>query len=181
MESYKYFLVYALLVLIAGLILLVFRWPLGVHKTFSEHAAAQKGTVYYYIGLFLVVLTLLYLFFWKYFVPLVQPPGAFLYLVAGSSLAQIGVTLAPQTGGLQTKIHMTFAGISALLLQGILVCLLAIPAITGIDRYILIVCTFGMAAIVAALVILKKPPLPALVTQALYFSLFFVAILFATY
>lgn len=53
----------------AALAVLVRVWPQGTHKTFSQHAAAHRQAIVYYVVLFSVVLPLLLLFFLGWFVP----------------------------------------------------------------------------------------------------------------
>jgi hypothetical protein len=178
--QYKYFVLYALAILIIGLAYLVRRWPAGIQHTFSQHAARQKVTIYYYMALFSIVLPILYVFFDKYFVPKYQLPHIVLLLVGLSSIAQIACAIIPETGGKKTIIHQTLAGISAVLLVGVLIPNLSAPLITFFDKVITTLALLVMSSVLLLAVLNKKFALPALLLQIVYFSAFFVAILWTS-
>jgi hypothetical protein len=181
MQAYKYYILYALLILLIGLVILALRWPQGINKTFSQHAAAQKVTIIYYIALFLLVLPILYIFFYKYFVPHYQLSNLVLYLVAFSSLAQIACTFIPETGGMKTIIHQLFAGVSGLLLIAVIGYLMAASTISSFDKIIMGASLAIMLFILSLVIVWKRSPLPQLLLQSVYFGVFFIAILFATF
>jgi hypothetical protein len=181
MEIYKYFILYALLILVVGLVTLALKWPQGIHKTFSQHAAAQKVTIVYYIALFLLALPILYTFFYKYFVPHYQLSQVILYLVAASSLTQIACTFVPETGGVRTRVHRLFAGVSGLLLLAVTGCLLAAPTISSFDKAILGTSLAVMLFTLSLMIVWKRSSSPQLLLQSVYYGAFFAAILLVTF
>jgi hypothetical protein len=181
MQEYKHFILYSVAILLGGLLFLALRWPQGIYKTFSHHAAAQKFTTFYYAGLFLVALPVLYLFFAMYFVPHFELTSMVLYLVAASSIFQVGCTFVPETGGLKTTIHKILAGLSAILLLGVLMCLLLAPTIPQSGKFFIGTSFAVMVGIVAILTFWKRTPLPLLLLQSAYFGSFFIAMLATTY
>jgi hypothetical protein len=177
----KQLILLALGILVLGLSFVAFYWPHGIYKTFSQHVAPKRISIYYYFLLFAIVLPILFAFFAKYLIPELQLPTILLYLVAVSSICQLSCTLVPEVGGRKTTIHQIFAGVSALLLIMVLILVAANNNISSMDRLAVIVCTLLMTIVVGFVAFWKKTKLPTLLLQAGYFSLFFIAILFVTY
>lgn len=177
----RYLILVALAILVPGLTFVALHWPHGIYKTFSQHVAPKKISIHYYFALFALVLPILFLFFKSYLVPELHLSTIVLTLIALSSVAQLGCTLVPETGGTKTIIHQIFAGISALLLIAVLLFIVKSSNISTFDRSIVIACVALMVMIVGFVAFWKKTILPALLLQVGYFSLFFIAILFATY
>lgn len=179
---YKNSILLALAILIPGLIFVTLHLPQGgIHKTFSQHVALKKSSIYYYFALFLIVLPILYLFFAKYLVPTLNLPDVALGLIALSCFTQLTCTIVPETGGLKTRIHLILAGVSALSLTLVLLYVLVSDNVSGFDKSIVAICNFLMISIAGFVIFWKKSILPALLLQAGYFALFFIAILFVTY
>lgn len=178
---YKYFMLYALGILVPGLAFVVWRWPAGLDKTLSQHVASRKSSILYYFFLFLVVLPIMYLFFARYFVPVFHLSEVVLYLVAVSCLTQIGCTLIPEIGGRKTVVHQTLAGISALSLIAVLLYLMVTNGIAMQAKFVVGICVFLMILIVGFIALRRRTSLPVLLLQSGYFTLFFVAILSVAY
>ncbi len=178
---YKHFILVALALLIPGLAFIPWRWPHGIDKTFSQHVADKVSSIVYYAALFVVTLPLVYLFLANYLVSALALPTSILTFVAISCLAQIGCTFVPETGGMKTKVHVTLAGISALLLPVILLIIMREGVISAADKVVTAACVFVMTLILASLALRTKVRLPALVLQAVYFALFFAALLVVSY
>lgn len=177
----KHLILLALAILIPGLVFVAVRWPHGIYKTFSQHVAPKKSSIYFYCTLFIIVLPILYIFFAEYLIPLLGLPSNTFILIALSCIAQLGCTLVPETGGLKTKLHLILAGASALLLLAVLLLIATNSNVTDFDKVIVITSTFLMSATVVAVVFWKKTRLPALLLQTSYFTLFFIAIITVTY
>ena len=180
LEFYKHLLFVALLILVTGLIVLAVRWPQGMGKTFSQHAAAQRFTIYYYIGLFTLVLPLLLAFFVGYLIPTLQLPTWFSVCIIFSMLTQYACTLIPETGGWKTTVHRVLAGISALLLLPCLQILLAADSVSQSDKSYIVFPFLLMISAVATLIVMKGQAKHALIIQAMYFAAFFSAVLVVT-
>lgn len=176
-----YFLLLALLILIPGLIFVPIRWPMSVQNTFSQHVAPRQSSINYYRALFIVVLPILYAFFATYFVPKFRLPSTVLWLVGVSAVAQIGCTLIPETGGRKTTIHVGLAGISALLLLGVLAVLLKSLYVSPLDKWVTCIAIAIMSAIILIVGIWRNAKLPGLILQSAYFAAFFITLLFVTF
>lgn len=75
--DHRLLLLAAIVILLAGLMTLVVRWPLGVKKTFSQHAAVRLSLRIYYSVIFGITLPLLLVFFVGWFVPVLRLPVRF--------------------------------------------------------------------------------------------------------
>ena len=109
----KYTLLLSVLILVAGLAYLVIRWPQGKGKTFSQHAAAQRATIYFYIALFLIVNPLLAVFFYGYFIPKYELSLFFSGAIFLAIVAQFVAAFVPEVGGWKSRVHRQAAGWSA--------------------------------------------------------------------
>lgn len=178
--AYKNFGLLAVLILTLGLTFLVRKWPQGKHLTFSQHAAKQRQSIGYYIGLFSVVLPLLNLFFAEWLVPMLGLSGWFTICVVVSSAAQLACTLVPEVVGWRTKWHQMLAGISALLLIPPIAIIFFSSVISTWLKVIVFVCGTVMVGVIGAASFLKSKTFGWPV-QALYFAAFFVAVLSVTY
>jgi hypothetical protein len=179
-SAYKNFGCFAVLVLFLGLTFLVYRWPQDKGLTFSQHAAAQRVSIGYYIGLFTVVLPLLNLFFIEWFVPTLRLSEWFIICVVVSSVAQFACTLIPEIAGIRAKWHRALAGLSALLLAPPLGLLLFSDHIYAWLKIVILLCLVVMTSVIGAASFIRGKAL-GWQAQALYFSAFFVAILSVTY
>jgi hypothetical protein len=109
----EHLLLLSIVLLIIGLFFLVYRWPQGHSKTFSQHAAAQRLTIYYYAGLFVVILPLLTLFFYDYFIPKYQLSLLFSFAIFLAITTQLVAAIIPEIGGWRSRLHRLAAGWSA--------------------------------------------------------------------
>jgi len=181
MHTYRNYLLYSIVVLFSGLLFLICRWPRGRNYTFSQHAAGQRSSILYYIALFATALPMLYIFFWKYFVPHYKLPALTLGLIGASATAQIGCTLVPEIGDRHTTVHRVLAGLSAVLLPPVLLILLMSPPITLLDKLWVGAAFVLMTGVIGATLYTKQLRLPALLLQATYFTVFFAALAIVTY
>lgn len=181
MEVYKPLGALAVLVIIAGLIFLVTKWPQGKHTTFSQHAAAHKHTILYYNLLFTIVLPLLLLFFIGWFVPEFSMTPWFMYFLLPATIAQYVVTVIPETGGWKTKWHRAITFISVLLLLPALVLMFVSPAFTPASKVFMLVSLLAMAGIIALLAFRNGKHKYLLYLQAGYYAAFFMPVLLVAY
>lgn len=170
-----------LLVLAFGLFVLVLHWPKGVHYTFSQHAATNRTTIMYYIGLFAVSLILINLFFWLWFVPSFDVHWAFLAFVTAASLLQVAVTFIPETKGKQARTHRLLAGVSALLLLPAMYVLTMSESIPYEQRIWVAGALMGMLILATVVIYYRGLPKYFLLLQAAYFALFFAPIMMISY
>jgi hypothetical protein len=180
-DSYKYLGLLTICILAAGLTYIVVRWPNSKHITFSQHIAASKASIIYYIVLFGVVLTLLTLFFIKWFIPNFEPSIWFGVFVITSSIAQFACTLIPEVGGWQSVSHRALAGLSGLLLIPALSLLLYSENIRDFGKVFVALGLSLMMSVIFTVLLQKGKPRYALVLQTTYFTAFFLPILIITY
>ncbi|MFZ1301846.1 MAG: hypothetical protein WAQ27_04725 [Candidatus Microsaccharimonas sp.] len=173
-----YFLILALVVLTLGLSFLVYKWPKGPQKTFSQHAATNKSSVLYYIGLFTAVLPLLAVFFFGWFVNAFDTPFAFSILLIISLVCQYACTFIPEVGK-KALAHQILAGISAVVLIPALVLVARSTAIqpTDVTALIIGITVMGGVLLLATTGRVKH----ALILQAVYFIAFFTPLLIISY
>jgi hypothetical protein len=179
--DYQYFGLIAAVILLCGLTFLAIKWPQGKHATFSQHAAAQKFTVLYYILLFTITLPMLLAFFVGWFVPYFKLGIWYSVCIIASAIAQFTCTLVPETGGRKTTYHRLLAGVSALLLLPPLALMLVADSIPAIGKFVTLASLLIMVAIIATLVILQNKRSYSLLLQTGYFGAFFAAILYVGY
>lgn len=181
LSAFQGFGILGLLVLALGLFVLVLHWPLGMHKTFSQHAAVSRTTIVYYIVLFAISLLLLNLFFWLWFVPYFGIHWLFLVFVTIASILQIVVTLIPETKGKQARTHRSLAGLSALCL---LPCIYILSLTESIGYEYMIVTAavlLAMLALMTIVIYFRGKPNYSLLLQTAYFALFFFPIILISY
>lgn len=177
---YKPFGGLAVAVLAFGLTFLVWKWPRSRHHTFSQHAAAHRHTILYYILLFSVVLPLLVLFFADWFVPEFRLSAWFSVCIVASAIAQYACTFVPEIGGKHTTYHQLLAGISAVLLLPSMVLLLA-SSIQPAQKVLVASGLLVMVSIVGLLMLRKEKLRNQLIFQAAYFAAFLIPVLVLSY
>ncbi len=160
---------------------MVWKWPQGKHKSFSQHASAYRHTYFYYIGLFAVVLPLLLLFFTDWFVPTFNLSGWFMVCIGLSMITQILVTLIPESGGKKSLYHRRFAFVSALLLIPPLVIIAMSESVSMFGRISSVVALITMFSIIVVLIAGRGKHKQLLWLQVGYFVAFFAAVLATTY
>jgi len=171
----------AVFILICGLAFVIAKWPQGRHKTFSQHVAVQKITIYYYIGLFAITLPLLLLFFALWFVPTFQLSQWFMVSIVASSIAQFACTLIPEVGGWKTKYHRMLAGISAVLLLPCMTLLLLADSVAVIDKTFVSLGLLIMIAIIGWLFVAKDAQKNGLLLQIGYYTAFLASVMMVSF
>ncbi len=113
MDFFGQLYLYASIALVLSLLFLVLRWPLGLHKTFSMHAAQTKALSAYYTVVFCITMPLMTITFFAYAPSnLSSYTAPALFLIA--TIMQIACTFFPEKGARRKIIlHRTLAGISA--------------------------------------------------------------------
>lgn len=165
----------SIVVLAIGLALLAFRWPLGIHRTFSQHAAQSRGLSVYYFVLFATTLSFICLLF---LYDLTQRYGLSVttnLLVIAASFLQVSCTLFPETSGASLRSHRILSGLSAVLLPFVLLSMSSAPQLpANLQQITLLGCLVMVSGwIFAALYRYRY----ALVQQAVYFGTFFGAVI----
>ncbi len=98
-EAYKSLGLIGISLTILGLGFLVFKWPQGKHMTFSQHAAAQKVSIFYYFFLMCFITPFYVIFFLWWLVPTFNLSSWFSIFVLSSLFFQILCTLVPELPG----------------------------------------------------------------------------------
>jgi hypothetical protein len=174
----KYLGIVSVIVLLIGLLFLVKKWPKDIHHTFSQHAATNKASVVYYIGLFTVSLPILAIFLFSWLVPTFNISVLFTILISLSLICQYACTFVPEIGA-NVKHHQLLAGISALLLLPSLAVLLYVPSVGFVYKIITAVSIVVMVGILTR--VTSRNVEYALVLQSVYFVAFFVPIIAIAY
>ena len=177
----KYLGLISFIVIVSGLFFTVWRWPGGLHMTFSQHVARSRSSAIYYSLFFALSLPLLCTFLVSWFAPAFQLSDWYGFLVIVSSIFQFLCTLVPEVSGWKVRVHRILAGISGILLLPATALIIASPVITRTDKILTGVCLAGMVMLLAIALKNQKSYPYALLLQAGYYFLFFVPILFITY
>lgn len=179
--DYKYFGLLATIILVCGLLFVIYKWPQGRHKTFSQHVAARRTSIIYYSSLFLVVLPLLLLFFIHWFTPYFGLTIWFNVFIILASVFQITCTFVPETGEQRIKWHRSLAGISAIFLVPTLIILLLAPTIGAISKILIMVALAAMLGCIYIVVQKRGNPRNFLIIQSTYYAAFLLPIVFISY
>lgn len=182
MSDFKYFGLLAFILLIVGLAYVIYKWPQGNHRTFSQHVASHKNGIVYYIALFSIILPILLLFFIGWFIPTFNLPVWFTVFLVVSCVTQYACVFIPEVGGWKTKYHRILSGISGICLIPLLVILLFVPTLTMIDK-VIVLC--GLMVITGVLYVVmsnkKEQYEPSYIHQSIYYIGFFIPVLMISY
>lgn len=178
---YKYFGIFAIAVLVVGLLFVVRQWPKGVHSTFSQHVADRKVSIVFYVLLFCVAMPLLVLFFINWFAPRFSLPSIFSVFMFVSATAQVACTFIPEVGGWRTRWHRALAGVSAVMLLPASALVAISVNIPALHRGVVIAGLVAMLAVVSIVAYRKGEPKYFLLLQVAYFASFFTPMLLVAY
>lgn len=180
-DNYKFLGLLAVFILAIGLAYILIEWPKNIHATFSQHVAVRKQSIVYYAVLFGTILSLLVLFFLRWFVPALHLSIWFSVFVITSSVAQLACTLIPEIGGRRSTYHRLLAGLSATLLIPASTLLLFSENISIVNKATATV-GLGVMLLVVFIVSLRKgEPRYFLILQIAYFMAFFIPIMTTAY
>jgi hypothetical protein len=177
----KYLGLISFIIIVGGLFFTVWRWPGGLHMTFSQHVARRRSSVVYYSLFFALSLPLLCIFLVDWFAPTYQLPSWYNLLVIVSSIFQFLCTLVPEITGWRVIAHRILTGVSGVLLLPATALIITSPVITRTDKVLAGTCLAGMTILLAIALKNQKHYPYALLLQGGYYLLFFVPILFITY
>lgn len=109
----RHLLLLTIVLLLAGLSFVLYRWPRGAQYSFSQHAAQTKSASIFYALLFLITSPILVLYFGFWFIPTFQAPQILLYVIILVGIFQVACTLAPERGSKRRVLaHRLLAGVS---------------------------------------------------------------------
>lgn len=164
-----------------GLLFLIHKWPGNKSMSFSLHAAQTKTAQVYYFFLFGLTMPLFYLFVTHWFIPALQLPNLYTYLVILGIAGQVVAIAVPAIPGIKEKIHNIGAYLMALTLLPTTMLVL----FTGVPDAVKAVAALGLLWMVATLTMsLVKPHLirpKFLPYQAAYVATFHAVVLISTY
>lgn len=174
MNTWQLIGILSIYMLATCLLVLVLRWPLGIHHTFSRHASQSVRLSVYYMLVFSITMPLLLLSFVYWVVPSHTLTNWITYLLGVSIITQIICTFFPESNSDRQRsfIHRVFAGISATLLAPTLIIITV-----SVDGVLQIITLFGLLIMTIALsaaVLLRGKY--ALLLQACYYAGFFIPI-----
>ncbi len=171
----------ALVMLCLGLAFIPWRWPEGKHLSFSQHVAISKTRRMYYVLLFGMVLPLLLLFFFDWYIPHFQLNAWFGIFLATSAALQFGCAVIPEIGGWKSSVHRLLAGLSAILLLPLLISLLANDGTDWASSVLIYISLATMVGVICLLAKSKGEHSHLLILQCIYFTAFFVPIVYMSY
>lgn len=174
MEVYRLIGIGAFVVMSIALTLLIMRWPLGIHQTFSQHAAQSKRLSIYYFSIFATTMPLLWLFVTFYLMPKLSLPVSVSVLFGLTVFSQIVCTLFPEKGkGSNLLVHRIFAGISALLMFPTMY----IISETTRNNTLSLVGWLGLVAMAITIIfVVHFRERFSLIAQIVYYTAFFIAL-----
>lgn len=174
-------LIFAFLILICGLTFLVFKWPQGVHVTFSGHAATTKKSIIYYNIFLTTVMLFLLAFFLTWFVPTFHLSLWFSVCIVTSCIFEYFATLIPEVGGWKTRFHRAVTLVSVLFLLPVMAFIIVTNTIGLAGRVTAMISLLIMIGIISIVAVRKNKQRYHLLLQIGYYAAFFVTILVATY
>lgn len=180
-EGMRSLLLLQIVLLAAGLLFIVKKWPGGLHMTFSQHAASDRRSKAFYSLLFLVALPILLWFFTYWLVPQKHLPPVFLGFAWIAAIFQILCTFVPEDGGIKTVIHRIFAGISGIALLPLVTIIALSPSTSWIIQSIASTGLIVMLILLGIALAKQKGFRWALLLQIGYYTVFFVVLLATTY
>lgn len=180
-HDYKFLGLAAVILLVAGLAFILFKWPQGKSLTFSQHVAMRKTSIIYYVVLFSIILPLLLIFFIGWLTPTLQLSPWFNFFVILASISQFCCALIPETGAWRTKWHQTLAGLSAICLLPALLFLISSSQVNNLSKILGMVGFLSMCIIIYLLIINKGKHSHLILFQSAYFIAFFIPVISASY
>ena len=169
------------LLLTAMLGYMMYRWPGGVDKTFSQNAARFKeSSIYYAVGL-VVVLALLSVFVLGWFVAAMKLSTVFASVFLLGIAGQTTAALVPETTGMRKTIHIAASAVMYLVTL-IIVGMLALHTAVPVTGRIAAAAGFGVMLMLSLAIIVDKRLLRyAMVIQAIHLASFYIILLVSTY
>jgi len=181
-SDYKYFGLWAFVILVAGLVFTIWKWPAENHLTFSQRVALQKQSIIYYVCLFSIVLPLLLTFIIGWFAPSFQLSVWFSIFVIVASFLQYTATLIPEIGGWKTKVHRHISGISGVCLVPPLLILLFTDSLSPLGKVSVILGLILMLGMIVFANVTKKERYEvSYIHQSIFYAGFFIPILVVSY
>jgi len=153
---------------------MVLKWPLGIQKTFSQHAAQSRCLSLYYFFIFIITMPIICLFIYFWLIPQHYATSWVFVSFLFVTLTQIICTFFPERGSArQVFIHRLFAGMSASFLFACVALLCLSLDNTAQVVNVVALCVMGLVAFIA---FIAKGRF-ALILQTIYYLAFFIPIL----
>lgn len=149
--------------------------------TYSSHAALSKQGIVYYFLTFSVHLLLFTLFAIEWFVPSLELPAAFAWLLLIAVVGQLLALLIPSTGGKMTFWHDITAYTMHFLLTPLVFMIALTSNLEAFTRALVLIIGVAMVGLLFMFLFVKKSKDYSLYLQTAYGLSFHIAILVATY
>ncbi len=178
--SFKFLGILSILIVWSGLLFLLYKWPSTKSMSFSLHAAQTRAGQIYYFFLFLITLPLFYLFVVKWYVPALDLPPAFTYLVIAGVLGQLLAVIVPAVEGTKEKIH----NFGAFLMALTMIPLSVLVSFAEIPTFVKILAITSVVYMISSAILyfyVKSARANYLYFQAVYIALFHIVIITSTY
>lgn len=180
-KQVQHLLILVIILLITALSFLLIKWPGGMDKTFSQHAAATKWSKVYYSLLFVVTLPLLFWYISGWLVSSKNMPDAFLWFAGIAVAFQILCTFFPEEGDLNIKIHRILTGISGVAMLPMVAIIAFSSSVSTFVNVIALLGLFIMIVLLGIALTYQKVFRRALLLQVGYYTAFFAILLSVTY
>lgn len=163
-----------------GLLFLISKWRGNKSMSFSLHAAQSRSGHIFYIMLFSITLPIFYLVIINWYVPSLNLPNLFTYLLIVGIIGQFIAVWVPAVGGLIEKIHNFGAYLMASMLIPLSI-LVAFAQVQGLVKQIAVIGILYMTIIWIMHFDLKRIKPNYLYFQSIYIAFFHLIILLSTY
>ena len=181
MEIYKSFGLLSIILIWAGLLYMIKKWPGNKSMSFSAHAAASRPGIVYYFTLFTTDLILFFLFVSKWLVPTLHLPYVFTTISFIAVLGQFIAICIPTTGGLKTRIHDLSSYVMFVLLMPLSLMLFYSSHVSLVARLACLLAACYMVVAWFLFTIVKSTKNHFLIYQTTYAASFHVALLLVIY
>ncbi len=179
-ESFKSLGIFSIVLMWLGLLFLIYNWRGNKSMSFSLHAAQSRGGHIFYILLFSITLPLFFLFIINWYVPALNLPNLFTYLLIIGIIGQLIAAWVPAVGGLSEKIH----NFGAYTMASMLIPLSVLVVFAKVPTTVQMIAIAGIIYMVPVWILhfnLKSIKPNYLYFQSIYIAIFHLIILMSTY
>jgi len=173
----------SVLIAAAAFALILLLWPQGKKASISQHGGAHKVAYWIFASVLIADGLLFALFVWLWFMPVLQLPATFGYLVALGYALQIATAIIPDKADgralsrLHARVAFSMAGVMMLLVGWLALA----PHVAQWPRIFAGLVFLWMGISWLLFVYVKKVRNHFLVYQAVYIAAFYVAFIAAAY
>lgn len=183
-ESFKILGIISVAMAVAAAMVLVKLWPRGTASSISQHAGGGHRAAYLlFAGVLIGGGFLFFLFMWRWFIPALQLPAGFGYVMALGYALLVATALIPDRadGGRASRLHGKVAYSMAGVMPVLTLWLALAPGVSVLARIVAAAATAWMVVCVYLYIFVKSTHPHYLVYQSSYIASFYASILAAAY